>query len=340
MSIVKRRHFFCVILGVVASAASAHHSTRVFYDYDDDLEITGQITWVLWKNPHVRFNLLRLDESGNEEVWELEAGSVNTLDRVGIGEDTLQVGETVRVAGPPSRHGLNTIYVGNVLFDDGREVSLQGNQRLRWTSAPAAAPAERDVAQEQVENAADVEGIFRVWSRDYRNDTDSLPFRTAAVAARESWDPIVEDPALHCIPPGMPVAMDNPYPVDFTREGDEIIFRLEEWDGVRTFHMGGGAAVGDSPRTPMGYSVGRWEGDVLVVSTTHIDYPYFDSAGSPQGDAVEIVERFSVSDDERRLDYHVTVTDEETFTGPAVMTQHYIWDPGEEIKRYECTLPE
>ena len=327
----------CGLAGLLAGAASAHHSTRVFYDYDADLEIAGEITWVFWQNPHIRFNLLRRDDAGREEIWELEAGSVNTLDRVGIVEGTLQVGDRVRVAGPPSRHGLNSIYVSNVLFDDGREVSLQGNQRLRWTEEPPAAPVERGFTQTP---ADDAEGIFRVWSRDYRGDTAARPFRAAAVAAREAWNPLVEDPGLRCIPPGMPVAMDNPYPIAFTREGDDIILRLEEWDGVRTIHMGDGEAAEDIPRTPMGYSVGRWEGEVLVVSTTHIDYPYFDSSGTPQGDAVETEERFSLSGDERRLDYRLTVTDAETFTGPAVLNQHYVWEPGEEIKRYECTLAE
>ena len=109
-----------VTLSVAAGVAIAHHSTRVFYDYDTDIEIEGEVTWVFWKNPHIRFNLIRHDVAGGEELWELEAGSVNTLERVGIGEDVLKIGDVVRVAGPSSRHGLNTIYVSNVLFENGR----------------------------------------------------------------------------------------------------------------------------------------------------------------------------------------------------------------------------
>ena len=334
---MKRRLVVGGVACLVACASLAHHSTRVFYDYDDDLEIEGEITWVLWRNPHVRFNLVRTGENGEEELWELEAGSVNTLERVGIGEGTLNVGDRVRAAGPPSRHGLNSIYVSNVLFEDGREVSLQGGQRLRWTDGTALAAA-TPAAREPVVTQGDVEGIFRVWSRDYSEGTESLPFRESAVAAREAWNPIEEDPALRCIPPGMPVAMDNPYPIAFIRESDDIVMLLEEWDGVRTIHMVENAAPRNSPRTPMGYSVGRWEGDALIVTTTHIDYPYFDSSGSPQGENPVIVERFTLSEDETRLEHHLTVTDDEVFTGPAELTQHYEWDPVEEIKRYECTL--
>lgn len=324
---------------VASGVVAAHHSTRVFYDYDADIEIEGEVTWVFWKNPHIRFNLVRRDERGNEELWELEAGSVNTLERVGIGADTLQVGDVVRVAGPPSRHGLKTIYVSNVLFENGREVSLQRDQRLRWTDG-SVSPAPRVVESGEEEALPEVEGIFRVWNRSYQGNTDTLPFTAAALEAREAWDPLTEDPGLKCIPPGMPVMMDNPYPIAFIRQGDDIVLRLEEWDGVRVIHMGGGSGAEQPPSTPMGYSMGHWEGDTFIVATTNIDYPYFDSSGSPQSEQVEIVERFTLSDDESRLDYHITVTDPETFTAPAELTLHYVWEPGEEIKPYECTLAE
>ena len=326
-----------IALSVAAGVAIAHHSTRVFYDYDTDIEIEGEVTWVFWKNPHIRFNLIRHDEAGGEELWELEAGSVNTLERVGIGEDVLKVGDVVRVAGPPSRHGLNTIYVSNVLFENGREVSLQRNQRLRWTDG-SESPLLRVVESGEEGALPEVEGIFRVWSRSYEGNSETLPFTAAALAALEAWDPLTEDPGLKCIPPGMPVMMDNPYPIAFTRQGDDIVLRLEEWDGVRVIHMGGGSGAEQPASTPMGNSMGRWEGDTLIVTTTNIDYPYFDSSGAPQSEQVEIVERFTLIDGESRLNYHITVTDPETFTTPAELTLHYVWEPGETIKRYECTL--
>ena len=96
----------------------------------------------------------------------------------------------------------------------------------------------------------------------------------------------------------------------------------------------------DQPHSIMGYSVGRWEEATLVVSTTNMNYPYFDSDGTPQSQQVEIVERFTVSDDETRLDHRMTITDPEIFTATAEMTRHYNWNPAEEIKPYECTLAE
>ena len=327
-----------VVLMFSSLGVMSHHSTQVFYDFDNVVEIEGRVTWVLWKNPHVRFNLTRIDGNGREEVWKLEGGSLNTLQRASVGEDVIRVGDFVRAAGPLSSRGLNTIYVSNVLLPDGQEISLQQEQRLRWTSASSVPPIAENSESEVAPLQAN--GIFRVWTREYGDPRPTLPFTATAIETRVQWDPLTEDPAIRCIPQGIPGAMDNPYPIEFTQQGEDIVLRLEEWDGVRTIHVGTGESVEELLYPHMGYSVGYWEGSTLVVETSNIDYPLFDPTGTPQSEAVEIVERFMISDDEQRLDYQATVTDPETFTEPAVLYQHWVWIPGEEIKPYECTLGE
>lgn len=78
-------------------------------------------------------------------------------------------------------------------------------------------------------------------------------------------------------------------------------------------------------RIGWGYSRGRWNNEqVLVVQTTQVDWSYFDdSAGTPQSDAVEITEVFTLSDDQQRLDYRMIVTDPELFTEPATVIETY-----------------
>ena len=60
---------------------------------------------------------------------------------------------------------------------------------------------------------------------------------------------------------------------------------------------------------------------------------------TPQGDRVEVVERFSLSEDERRLDYEVVVTDPETLLEPIVLAWHWEWVPGSALQSYGCTIP-
>ncbi len=77
------------------------------------------------------------------------------------------------------------------------------------------------------------------------------------------------------------------------------------------------------------------------MTTTRINWPFFDDRGTPQADGVEIVERFTISDDETRLDYSAVIVDPATFTEPATMTNgHWRWVPGEKIEPYNCTLPD
>ena len=81
-------------------------------------------------------------------------------------------------------------------------------------------------------------------------------------------------------------------------------------------------------------------GETLVVETTHIDWPWFDQTGVPQTAAIELLERFALSDNGLRLDYAVTATDPVTFTEAVVLTRDWIWLPGETVQPYECTIQE
>ena len=136
--------------------------------------------------------------------------------------------------------------------------------------------------------------------------------------------------------------MDNPYPIDFTDNGDTIVMRLEEWDGVRTIYMNPPANSSserpelDAPR--MGYSVGRWEGNTLIVTTTDVEYPFFDDVGTPQSPDAQVSERFTINADGTRLDWEATVVDPVNFTEPVSLSGYWRWTPGEQIKPYQCTL--
>ena len=79
---------------------------------------------------------------------------------------------------------------------------------------------------------------------------------------------------------------------------------------------------------------------IRKLTTTRISEPYFDDLGTPQDEAVEIVERFILNDDEDRLDYRVEITDPVTFTEPATLAGFWYWNPGEEIKPFQCAVPD
>ena len=163
-----------------------------------------------------------------------------------------------------------------------------------------------------------------------------LPFNDTARAVQAAWNPLTDDPVLQCIPRGMPSLMNNPQPIEFVDQDDTILMRLEEWDGRRTIHMTIDAIPENLTPSRYGYSIGRWEERTLILESTGFSDPNFDDHGTPQSDTASMIERFTLSEDETRLDYEVIHHDPLIFTGPARLTGHWAWTPGEEVKDYNC----
>ena len=92
----------------------------------------------------------------------------------------------------------------------------------------------------------------------------------------------------------------------------------------------------DSPAL-LGYSVGSWEGDTLVVETSNIDaVPGFDDQGTPMHSNIRLTERFTLSTDQQRLDYQISIIDPVTFTGPLELTRYWVWRPELTVHQWNC----
>ncbi len=325
---------------ILPASVCAHHSTRAFYDRDATVEIEGVVADVFWRNPHVGLTLIVEDEQGATQRWELEGGAMNTLERRGFSGESVKLGDHVRVAGAPSRRTQTALFVTHFLLPNGEEIIFTDRpEPLRWTEQQESSPDASVDSRSAARNEDGLNGIFRVWSAGGRYQLRApLSLTPAAHAAQESWDPVTDDPSLRCESPGMPNAILNPYPIEFIDEGDRIRLRIEEWDAVRVIHM----STEEPPRnvnlSRLGYSRGLWEGRTLVVETSRLNGPYLDDSGTPQSENAEIVERFSLSADETRLDYEIIITDQENLVEPAIWEAAWIWEPGAEVKPFECAL--
>jgi hypothetical protein len=169
-----------------------------------------------------------------------------------------------------------------------------------------------------------------------------LPLTPLARTARDAWDPansLVEQ----CVAPGMPsaVGVGGPHPIELTQGDGVIVYRAESFDTVRTIYMDPERFAEPKAPSALGYSVGNWEGDTLVVRTTQIDWPYLNSEGSiPQSESVETIERFSVDEANDRLNYSLTILDSETLTVPVTAGAVLEWRPDLVVEPYECRLYE
>ena len=327
-------------LGLVSTAASGHHA-NVEHDTSVVLELEGQVTNVVWRNPHVRMTLSVPAGDGSEQIWDLEAQDVNSLGRRGLGPEMIPQGGTIRVAGHPSRSG-NGLYVTNVLLPGGTEIRTRGNTEPRWSTQHIGFDNDPLYTEPSLDVADGSQGLFRVWLRRQGSAFPSdLPLTPEAQAVQAAWDS-ADDLTMQCIAGGMPGAMTRvsaPHPIDFVQRDDDIDIRVEVFDVVRTVHMDPDVDASAQPPSPLGYSVGRWEDNTLIVRTSRVNWPYFDSIGIiPQSEDVEITERFTLSDDETGLTYDLEVSDPETFTEPVSARWEFNWRPDMVVERYGCTL--
>jgi len=153
-----------------------------------------------------------------------------------------------------------------------------------------------------------------------------------------------QDPMLICDPLGFPRAFNYNYGFEFVQTPDRI-FEFFEWGHTwRTIWMDGRKLPTDPPyQRYMGYAIGRWEGDTLVVESNGFDDRSWIKAGPshgfPHSTDMYIVERY------KRLNYgtleaSITITDPKVYQAPWTTVDREVLLPGAEIGEYFCVPSE
>ena len=126
------------------------------------------------------------------------------------------------------------------------------------------------------------------------------------------------DPEAKCYLPGVPRATYMPFPFQIIQGNNKIIIAYEFAGASRIIYLDkAGAAPTDSY---MGWSLGHWDGDTLVVDVTGLnDKTWFDRAGNFHSDAMHVIERYTpVSSG--LIQYEATIDDPKVFTRPWKMS--------------------
>jgi len=145
---------------------------------------------------------------------------------------------------------------------------------------------------------------------------DEIPYQPwAAARQRENFANWLDrDPEIKCYLPGVPRAMYLPYKFQIVHGTTKIVMAFEFRNADRTIHLD------DVPPYPadayMGHSVGRWDGDTLVVDVTRFTpYTWFDRSGNFHSDALHVVERYTPIGRDA-IQYEATIEDPKVFTRP------------------------
>ena len=135
------------------------------------------------------------------------------------------------------------------------------------------------------------------------------------------------DPSTSCFPPGPTRIFTAPRPFE-VRQAPDVVYIVSEIDHwVRRIYMDGRAHPDGYPSTWMGHSIGKYDGDALVVDTVAVNEgTWIDSLGHPHSDELHLVERFRRANP-KSLEYEVTVEDSKDYTKPWTGKKAYQLQP-------------
>lgn len=171
-----------------------------------------------------------------------------------------------------------------------------------------------------------------------RGEFGGLVLTPEAAAKAEGWDPLDEMTIQRvCLPPSVVYSIQGPFPFEIYQTDDLIVFKYEYYDMVRLIFMDGRKHPGDEyPDSKVGHSIGHWEGDELVIDTTHIAASTITNNGLDHTDDVHMVERYRLGDDGSKL------VATQWFSDSAVLetdgARFISWDKqeGQYVNTYEC----
>ncbi len=164
-----------------------------------------------------------------------------------------------------------------------------------------------------------------------RYDADEKVRQTAEAAG----EPIPTDKA-QCLPDGMPFVMETSLPVEFLPVGGKIVQVFEFNTQVRHIYVDGRHPPPDELEfTFFGDSVGRWDGDDLVVETVGVRTPTLMFARAPHSEDLRIVERYHLLDSDL-MKVTITMNDPQVLTAPWTVTRTFARQPDIRIREYVC----
>jgi len=329
-----------------ASLAAAHHGGGSF-DNTKEVVRAGVFTRLALINPHSWIYFDVTNDDGSVSAHRCEMRSATTLRRSGWTAEMFRAGERITVEGQPDRYDPNSCYVNTIVRENGSRTDRYG----QFSKAPAP-PAPRalrrpngdlnisgDWAPEQlvmtdprgrggalvplstVDQFKSGEGRIggfpgtgpSTGPRTIRGATLTAVGEKAA--AGFGMFSVKDNPRMRCETTSIIFDWTFDGPVNrITHEDDRIILQYGQLGLTRTVHMYLTEHPGNMPLTRTGHSIGRWDGDVLVVDTVG----FSPGALAPpvlNSNRLHVVERFSLDANAMWLTREYAADDSVYFTG-------------------------
>jgi len=220
------------------------------------------------------------------------------------------------------------------IWDNGRNTNIpqRGGRGADFNAPP---PANR--GQATPANAGPPNATFSNVGAGFPDGR--LPFQPWAedLMKKRMADNSKDNPDAHCLPMGFMQFHTHSQPRKIIQTPDVILILYEANEGLRQIFTDGRTLPGkDAEPWWYGYSVGKWEGDTLVVETTgFIDNIWLDVRGSPMTSEAKVTERFR-RPNFGNLEIEVTVDDPKAYTRPWTVKLNQRIYPDTQLIEFIC----
>ncbi|HEU4617251.1 MAG TPA: DUF6152 family protein [Gammaproteobacteria bacterium] len=310
---------------LIGNAAAAHHSAAMF-DTSKEITFDGVVTRYDWKNPHVYMTVRTAGPDGAEREQEIEAGAASVLQPLGLAKESLHPGDRVTVHANPSRRGEGHIVLGReIVTADGSVLPLF--------------IASRSIKAPSAERAKGLAGTWLAPRDGFFAFTSSVrggPLTEAGKKALADFD-VSDATHARCIPVTAPTLMLYPVVRTIEVDDDTIVFNVDWMSSKRAVYMDGRGHPENGQRTLHGHSIGHWEGNTLVIDTVDFaDHREGNALGLPSGPRKHLVERLSLTQDARHINYKVALEDPDYLEKPVEFYSQWEYRPDLAPTNLEC----
>lgn len=348
-------------------SVQAHHGAITKFDPNQPTAIEGRVTRVDWANPHVHLFLL-VSENGEDLPWYVELESPKLLELNGWNEESVSIGEIVRVQGPRARDGSRQVWGDSVLKADGSSVmhteryptvlsslpQRPAEATPRWPDGKPrlGAPPGRSGYWIPTVNTLQEDGANVAMAPNglLENIADAprvAPLQEWALRLYEvrQRNFLQNDPTyLECRPPAGPRKFLDPYGIQLLEDKPlERIFVIagggnHDWHLIYTdgraldsedFQLDAGNLL------YYGRNSARWDGDTLVIESEGYNEKFWLPGGLPHSDLMHATERLTRVDYDT-MEYEITIDDPGTYTRPWKASWTLKWLEGADPSEHYC----
>jgi hypothetical protein len=287
----------------------AHHGSAPHFDSNDIISFNGTVTQVRFVNPHavVHFEVSEVD--GSIVEWRCELSGASQLQRFGWSQDTLVAGDEIRIVGSRARREANHCDTQSIHLADGtnlsRDVYIQGTIRKSRIADSIDATSRPQYLQNGQPN---ISGRWIV----REGNGNPLPVPTeAGLLAAERYDIRFDNPSIRCKSGNIVWDWARQAHVnDIRQEGNQILIRYGYLDLTRIIYLDVEEHSEYLIPSLEGHSIGRWDGDSLVIDTIGFLPLVFIPRESVMTSAeMHVVERISFDNESSMLVRDYVVTD-------------------------------